>query len=99
MYRYKKKDVCSLTSYYDTYALKLKTALRLTYFNNPKTVLPAATDWVVAQEELSQNNLYCIKNLTSCDVLHVRVVAVNRGGRSEPGSLAEPVLIREIGGE
>ncbi|XP_040050426.2 myosin binding protein Ha [Gasterosteus aculeatus] len=55
------------------------------------------TDWVVAQEELSQNNLYCIKNLTSCDVLHVRVVAVNRGGRSEPGSLAEPVLIREIG--
>ncbi|KAM8862515.1 myosin binding protein Ha [Spinachia spinachia] len=55
------------------------------------------TDWVVAQEELSPTNNYCIKNLSSCDVLRVRVVAVNRGGRSEPGSLAEPVLIREVG--
>ncbi|KAL6119612.1 mybph [Pungitius sinensis] len=54
------------------------------------------TDWVVAQEELSPTNVYCIKNLSCCDVLHVRVVAVNRGGRSEPGSLAEPVLIREV---
>ncbi|XP_054464666.1 myosin binding protein Ha [Anoplopoma fimbria] len=55
------------------------------------------TDWVVAEEELTPTNRYCIKNLTAGDLLHVRVVAVNRGGRSEPGTLAEPVLIREIG--
>ncbi|XP_075947323.1 myosin binding protein Ha [Anarhichas minor] len=55
------------------------------------------TDWVVAQEELTPTNCYCIKNLTAGDLLHVRVVAVNRGGRSEPGTLAEPVPIREIG--
>ncbi|XP_034392972.1 myosin binding protein Ha isoform X1 [Cyclopterus lumpus] len=55
------------------------------------------TDWVVAQEELTPTNLFCMKNLTAYDLLHVRVVAVNRGGRSEPGTLAEPVPIREIG--
>ncbi|XP_068453617.1 myosin binding protein Ha isoform X1 [Clinocottus analis] len=55
------------------------------------------TNWVVAQEELTPTNFFCIKNLTACDLLHVRVVAVNHGGRSEPGTLAEPVLIREIG--
>ncbi|XP_031167300.1 myosin binding protein Ha isoform X1 [Sander lucioperca] len=54
-------------------------------------------DWVVAQEELTPANRYCIKNLTAGDMLHVRVVAVNPGGRSEPGTLAEPVPIREIG--
>ncbi|XP_032376623.1 myosin binding protein Ha isoform X1 [Etheostoma spectabile] len=54
-------------------------------------------DWVVAQEELIPANRYCIKNLTAGDLLHVRVVAVNPGGRSEPGTLSEPVPIREIG--
>ncbi|XP_041860427.1 myosin binding protein Ha isoform X1 [Melanotaenia boesemani] len=54
------------------------------------------TDWVVATTELTSTNRYCIKNLTSGDLLHVRVVAVNPGGRSEPGTLAEPVPIREI---
>ncbi|XP_045912762.1 myosin binding protein Ha isoform X3 [Micropterus dolomieu] len=54
------------------------------------------TDWVVAQEELTASNRYCIKNLTNGDLLLVRVVAVNPGGRSEPGTLAEPVRIREI---
>ncbi|XP_044065679.1 myosin binding protein Ha isoform X2 [Siniperca chuatsi] len=54
------------------------------------------TDWVVAQEELTSANRYCVKNLTTGDLLHVRVVAVNPGGRSEPGTLAEPVPIREI---
>ncbi|XP_070766306.1 myosin binding protein Ha isoform X3 [Enoplosus armatus] len=54
------------------------------------------TNWVVAQEELTPANRYCIKNLTAGDLLHVRVVAVNAGGRSEPGTLAEPVPIREI---
>ncbi|XP_042348322.1 myosin binding protein Ha isoform X4 [Plectropomus leopardus] len=55
------------------------------------------TDWVVAQEELTPANRCCIKNLTTGDLLLVRVVAVNAGGRSEPGTLAEPVHIREIG--
>ncbi|XP_056278769.1 myosin binding protein Ha isoform X2 [Pseudoliparis swirei] len=54
-------------------------------------------DWVVAQEELTTANLFCIKNLTAGDLLHVRVVAVNRSGRSEPGTLAQSVPIREIG--
>lgn len=64
-----------------------------------QTLFPAVKDWVVAQEELTPANRYCIKNLTAGDMLHVRVVAVNPGGRSEPGTLAEPVPIREIGGE
>ncbi|XP_028265554.1 myosin binding protein Ha isoform X2 [Parambassis ranga] len=55
------------------------------------------TDWVVANEELTPTNRYCIKNLTADDLLCVRVVAVNPGGRSEPGTLAEPVPIREVG--
>lgn len=54
------------------------------------------TDWVVANEELTPANRHCIKNLTAGDLLHVRVVAVNPGGRSDPGALAEPVPIREI---
>ncbi|XP_029995416.1 myosin binding protein Ha isoform X1 [Sphaeramia orbicularis] len=54
------------------------------------------TDWVVANEDLTPANRYCIKNLTAGDLLHVRVVAVNPGGRSDPGALAEPVPIREI---
>ncbi|CAJ1085135.1 myosin binding protein Ha isoform X3 [Xyrichtys novacula] len=54
------------------------------------------TDWVAAQEELTPSNRLCIKNLTTGDLLHVRVVAVNPGGRSEPGTLAAPVPIREV---
>ncbi|XP_068997503.1 myosin binding protein Ha isoform X1 [Embiotoca jacksoni] len=53
-------------------------------------------DWVVANAELTPANRYCIKDLTAGDLLRVRVVAVNPGGRSEPGALAEPVPIREI---
>ncbi|XP_070825048.1 myosin binding protein Ha isoform X2 [Chaetodon trifascialis] len=53
------------------------------------------SDWVVAQE-LTSANRCCIKNLTAGDLLHVRVVAVNAGGRSEPGTLAGPVPIREV---
>lgn len=60
---------------------------------------PAASDWTVANEETTLANRYCITNLTTGDLLHVRVVAVNAGGRSEPGTLAEPVPIREIAGE
>lgn len=58
-----------------------------------------ATDWIAANEELTPSNRYCIKNLTAGDLLHVRVVAVNPGGRSEPGALSGPVPIREIVGE
>ncbi|RVE70615.1 hypothetical protein OJAV_G00065990 [Oryzias javanicus] len=54
------------------------------------------TDWVVANEELTQANLFCIRNLTTGDLLHVRVVAVNPGGRSEAGTLPQPVPIREV---
>ncbi|XP_072305980.1 myosin binding protein Ha isoform X1 [Eucyclogobius newberryi] len=55
------------------------------------------TDWVVANEELTATTRYCIKNLTTGDLLLVRVVAVNAGGRSEPGVLAAAVPIREVG--
>ncbi|XP_037540062.1 myosin binding protein Ha [Nematolebias whitei] len=55
-----------------------------------------ATEWIVANEELTPANRFCIRNLTAGDVLRVRVVAVNSGGRSEPGVLPEPVPIREI---
>ncbi|XP_030278904.1 myosin binding protein Ha isoform X6 [Sparus aurata] len=54
------------------------------------------SDWVVANEELTLANHYCIKNLTAGDLLHARVVAVNPGGRSEPGALAQAVPIREV---
>ncbi|XP_062248815.1 myosin binding protein Ha isoform X2 [Platichthys flesus] len=54
------------------------------------------TAWVVVNEELTQANCFCIKNLTAGDLLLVRVVAVNAGGRSEPGVLAAPVPIREV---
>ncbi|XP_067448421.1 myosin binding protein Ha isoform X3 [Thunnus thynnus] len=54
------------------------------------------TDWVVANEEVIPAHRYCIKDLTAGDLLHVRVIAVNPGGRSEPGTLVEPVPIREI---
>lgn len=60
---------------------------------------PTATDWVVANEELTAANRYCIKNLKAGDLLRVRVVAVNPGGRSEPGTVADPVPIREVVGE
>lgn len=58
-----------------------------------------ATDWVVSNEELTQADHFCIKNLTIGDLLHVRVVAVNPGGRSEPGTLPQAVPIREVIGE
>ncbi|XP_057686028.1 myosin binding protein Ha isoform X2 [Corythoichthys intestinalis] len=55
-----------------------------------------SSDWVVANEEPTPANRYCIKNLTAGDLLLVRVVAVNPGGRSVPGELAEAVPIREV---
>uniref|UniRef100_A0A3B5QT12 Myosin-binding protein H n=1 Tax=Xiphophorus maculatus TaxID=8083 RepID=A0A3B5QT12_XIPMA len=58
---------------------------------------PYTTDWIVANGELTMADCYCVRNLATGDLLHVRVVAVNPGGRSEPGLLPEPVPIREIG--
>nr|XP_043893332.1 myosin binding protein Ha isoform X2 [Solea senegalensis] len=55
------------------------------------------SDWIVANEYPTQGNHYCIKNLTTGDLMHARVFAVNRAARSEPGVLAEPVIIHEIG--
>ncbi|XP_034445293.1 myosin binding protein Ha isoform X2 [Hippoglossus hippoglossus] len=54
------------------------------------------TAWVVGNEDRTPANRFCIKNLTAGDLLLVRVVAVNTGGRSEPGVLAAPVPIREV---
>ncbi|XP_061835642.1 myosin binding protein Ha isoform X1 [Nerophis lumbriciformis] len=54
------------------------------------------TDWLVANEELTPTNRYCIKDLTAGDMLLVRVVAVNPSGRSEPGVLTQAVPIREV---
>ncbi|PWA28691.1 hypothetical protein CCH79_00014837 [Gambusia affinis] len=54
-------------------------------------------NWIVANGELIVAERYCIRSLATGDLLHVRVVAVNSGGRSEPGLLPEPVPVREIG--
>ncbi|XP_067096974.1 myosin binding protein Ha isoform X2 [Osmerus mordax] len=55
-----------------------------------------ATEWVVANAELTVANRLVLKDLTTGDLLNVRVVAVNAGGRSEAAALVEPVHIREV---
>ncbi|KAA0706811.1 Myosin-binding protein C, cardiac-type [Triplophysa tibetana] len=55
-----------------------------------------SSEWVVANVELNPSNRLVIKNLTTGDLLNIRVVAVNAGGRSEPATLPQPVVIREI---
>lgn len=55
------------------------------------------SDWVVANAELTVATRLVVSNLTTGDVLNIRVVAVNPGGRSEPCALAEPVPIHEVG--
>lgn len=54
---------------------------------------------MVANAELTPSNRLVIKNLTTGDLLNIRVVAVNAGGRSEPAPLPQPVFIREVVGE
>ncbi|KAL4658551.1 myosin-binding protein H [Arapaima gigas] len=54
------------------------------------------SDWVVANAELTASCRYTVKNLITGDLLHLRVVAVNPGGRSPPATLTEPVKIREV---
>ena len=53
----------------------------------------------MANAELTEATRLVIPDLTTGDVLNIRVVAVNPGGPSEPAVLAEPVPIRELGGE
>ncbi len=54
---------------------------------------------MVANKELITSNRFVISGLTAGDLLNIRVVAVNAGGRSEPVALAQPVTIQEIVGE
>ncbi|XP_051946873.1 myosin-binding protein H-like isoform X2 [Xyrauchen texanus] len=55
-----------------------------------------SSEWVVANTELTVSNRFVIKDLTTGDMLNIRVVAVNAGGCSEPATLAESVPVREI---
>ncbi|XP_064162843.1 myosin-binding protein H-like isoform X12 [Anguilla rostrata] len=54
------------------------------------------TDWIVANAEPTPANRLVIKDMATGDLLHIRVVTVNPGGRSAPGALAEPVIVREV---
>uniref|UniRef100_A0A8C7SGD7 Myosin binding protein Hb n=1 Tax=Oncorhynchus mykiss TaxID=8022 RepID=A0A8C7SGD7_ONCMY len=54
-------------------------------------------DWKVANEDLTVSCRYVIKNQTTGDRLLIRVVAVNPGGRSPPATIADPVLVKEVG--
>ncbi|XP_065142443.1 myosin binding protein Ha isoform X4 [Paramisgurnus dabryanus] len=55
-----------------------------------------SSEWVVANAELTASNHFVIKNLATGDLINIRVVAVNAGGRSEPAHLHQPVAVREI---
>uniref|UniRef100_A0A672S8L5 Myosin binding protein Ha n=1 Tax=Sinocyclocheilus grahami TaxID=75366 RepID=A0A672S8L5_SINGR len=57
------------------------------------------SEWVVANSELITSSRFVISGLTAGDLLNIRVVAVNAGGRSEPVALPQPVPVREIVGE
>ncbi|XP_016144895.1 myosin-binding protein H-like [Sinocyclocheilus grahami] len=54
------------------------------------------SEWVVANSELITSSRFVISGLTAGDLLNIRVVAVNAGGRSEPVALPQPVPVREI---
>ncbi|XP_017549677.1 myosin binding protein Ha isoform X1 [Pygocentrus nattereri] len=54
------------------------------------------SEFVPANTELTTSNRFVIKGLTAGDLLNVRVVSVNAGGRSDPVSLPNPVAIREL---
>ncbi|XP_030633608.1 myosin binding protein Hb [Chanos chanos] len=54
------------------------------------------SDWKAANEELTVSCRYVIKNQTTGDRLHIRVVAMNPGGRSPPATLPDPVVVREV---
>lgn len=58
-----------------------------------------ASEWVAANTELTTSNRFIISGLTTGDLLNIRVVAMNAGGRSEPAVLPQPIPVREIMGE
>ncbi|XP_029287854.1 myosin binding protein Hb [Cottoperca gobio] len=53
-------------------------------------------DWKAVNEDLQKSSRYVIKNQTTGDLLKIRVVAVNAGGRSPPLALPEAVLVKEV---
>ncbi|KAK9953946.1 hypothetical protein ABG768_016062 [Culter alburnus] len=55
-----------------------------------------SSEWVAANTEVITSNRFVISGLTTGDLLNIRVVAVNAGGRSEPVALPQPVPVREI---
>ncbi|KAK7131940.1 hypothetical protein R3I93_018485 [Phoxinus phoxinus] len=55
-----------------------------------------SAEWVAANTELTTSNRFVISGLTTGDLLNIRVVAMNAGGRSEPVALPQPVPVREI---
>lgn len=58
-----------------------------------------ASEWAAANTELTTSNRFVISGLPTGDLLNIRVVAMNAGGRSEPVVLPQPVPVREIMGE
>ncbi|XP_051931301.1 myosin binding protein Hb [Hippocampus zosterae] len=53
-------------------------------------------DWKAVNEDLQKSCRYAIKNQTTGDRLKIRVVAVNAGGRSQPVTLPEAVMVKEV---
>jgi len=53
-------------------------------------------DWAPVNEELHKSTRFVIKNQTTGDLLKIRVVAVNAGGRSPPCALPVAVLVKEV---
>lgn len=58
-----------------------------------------ASDWKAVNDELTVSCRYIIKNLTTGDRLNIRVVAVNSAGRSNPATLPDAILVREVVGK
>ncbi|KAM6980879.1 myosin-binding protein H-like [Aplochiton taeniatus] len=54
-------------------------------------------EWKAANEDLTVSCRYVIKNQTTGERLNIRVVAINPGGRSPEASVAESVLVKEVG--
>ncbi|KAM9482528.1 myosin binding protein Hb isoform 1-T1 [Clarias gariepinus] len=54
------------------------------------------SDWKAVNDELTVSCRYIIKNLTTGDRLNIRVVAVNSAGRSNPATLPDAILVREV---
>ncbi|XP_072853203.2 myosin-binding protein H [Pogona vitticeps] len=55
-----------------------------------------STNWVTANNKPFLSTRYVIRNLTSGDKLHIRVISVKGDAVSDPAVLDHPVLVREI---